>query len=62
MCHMATSDKQWLRERLGNPGAGQVERFLEGVGKRLDHIRQPTAEQLHDARSESFRALTGLVE
>ncbi len=61
MCHQFPSDKGWLRQYIPKPTHDQLHDFIEGVGKRLDHIRLPDYKQIDSARMSSFRSLMGVV-
>ncbi len=62
MCHIPMSDKGWLRQYLPQHTQDQLYRFIEGVGKRLDHIAKPSAEETETARRATFCEMTGAVE
>lgn len=55
------NDKGWLRQYLPQPSNEQLYRFIEGVGKRVDHMPRPTPQQLENARMASYRALMGIA-
>jgi hypothetical protein len=56
---MERNDKSWLRQHLPGCTPNQMYRFIEGVGKRLDHIASPTAQQTLEAREASYKDLMG---
>lgn len=60
--HQPISDKGWLRQYLPQPTPDQLYRFIEGVGKRLDHIASPDGGQTEAARMAAYRQLVGAVE
>lgn len=59
MSNIPLSDKGWLRQYLPRPTHDQLYRFIEGVGKRLDHVVTPTSEQTEHARQGSLADLLG---
>ena len=59
--HQPPNDKGWLRARIPNATAEQIYCFIERVGKNLDHLKNPTAEQIEHARQQAFAVLTGTV-
>jgi hypothetical protein len=56
---MERNDKSWLRQHLPECTPHQMYRFIEGVGKRLEHNASPTAQQTQEAREASYRDLMG---
>ncbi len=57
------SDKAWLRPHWPQPQPDNdlLYDFIEGVGKRLDHVRKPSPAQLEESRQACFYDLTGIV-
>ena len=60
--HMEPSDKGWLRAHYPRATGAQLERFIEKVGLKLDHIKDPTPKQTNKARQQAFNEMMGLVE
>ena len=56
------SDKGWLRQHYPKAKTWQVERFLENVGKKLDHLNHPTQQQVAEARINVFNEMMGCVK